>query len=61
MLEMNPPFTMSKYLSKEELYRDKAAYYEQLARLFAANADNDALSDANFRQLVRNSTKEFRS
>jgi hypothetical protein len=61
MLEMNPPFTMSKYRSIEDLYRDKAVYYERLARLLAANADNESLSDADFRQMVRNSTSEFRS
>ena len=56
---MYPPFTMSKYATKEQLYKDKASYYEQLAKTLAANADNDKLSDADFRQVVRNSIPEF--
>lgn len=58
---MYPPFTMSKYATKEQLYRDKASYYEQLANTLAANADNDKLSDADFRQVVRNSIQEFKA
>lgn len=57
---MHPPFTMSKYVTKEQLYRDKANYYEQLAKTLSVNADNDKLSDADFRQVVRNSTTEFK-
>lgn len=56
---MNPPFVMSKYASQQDLLKDKAAYYEQLARTLAANANNPKLSDAEFRQVVRNSIPEF--
>lgn len=59
--KMFPPFTMSKYATKEQLYRDKANYYEQLAKTLAVNADNDKLSDADFRQVVRNSIPEFKA
>lgn len=59
--KMYPPFTMSKYATKEQLYKDKASYYEQLAKTLAANADNDKLSDADFRQVVRNSIPEFKA
>lgn len=58
---MYPPFVMSKYANKEELYKDKADYYEQLAKTLAVNADNDNLSDAEFRQMVRNTIPEFGS
>lgn len=58
---MHPPFTMSKYATTEALYRDKASYYEQLAKTLAANADNENLSDADFRKVVRNSTPEFKN
>lgn len=56
---MNPPFVMSKYASLQDLLKDKAAYYEQLAKTLAANTNNSKLSDAEFRQVVRNSTSEF--
>lgn len=56
---MYPPFTMSKYASKEDLYKDKAAYYGALAQTIAANVNNGKLSDADFRQFVRNSIPEF--
>lgn len=56
---MNPPFAMSKYASREALDKDKAAYYEQLAKTLALNADNPDLTDAQFRQVVRNSIPEF--
>ena len=51
---------MSKYASKVDLLKDKAAHYEQLAKTLALNADNENLSDADFRQVVRNSIPEFR-
>lgn len=57
---MYPPFTMSKYATKHDLLKDKAAYYEQLAMTIAVNSDNEKLSDADFRQMVRNSIQEFR-
>ena len=56
---MKPPFVMSQYASREALDKDKAAHYEQLAKLLAANADNPDLTDADFRQVVRNSIPEF--
>lgn len=56
---MNPPFVMSKYGSLLDLLKDKASYYEQLAKTLAANTNNPRLSDAEFRQFVRNSTSEF--
>lgn len=56
---MLPPFTLSKYTSIDELNKDKAFYYEQLAKTFAANVKNDKLSDKDFRQFVLNSIPEF--
>lgn len=56
---MKPPFTMSKYATEATLHKDKAAYYEQLAQLMAINAANDKLSDAEFRQMVRDTIPEF--
>lgn len=58
---MKPPFAMSAYASRADLDRAKASYYEQLAKTLAVNADNPALSDADFRQVVRNSIPEFRT
>lgn len=56
---MPKQFSMSQYASKEDMLRDKATHYEQLAKTLAANVDNDALSDAQFRQMVRNCVPEF--
>jgi len=56
---MQPPFTMSKFVSTKDLYQAKATYYENIAKLLAANARNGKLSDADFRQLVRDSIPEF--
>lgn len=53
------PFVMSKYCCEEDLVRDKAAYYAQLARTLAVNARNPKLTDAEFRQVVISSTSEF--
>ena len=54
-----PPFVMSKYASMEDLLKDKASYYENLARFLATNAVNNKLSDAEFRKVVTNSIPEF--
>jgi len=59
MAKGHPPFVMSKYPCLADLLKDKAAYYEQLARTIAANVGNSKLSDAEFRQFVGNSISEF--
>ena len=41
------------------LTTDNATHYEQLATFLAANVDNAKLTDAEFRQVVRNSIPEL--
>ena len=49
-------FTMSQYATKSHMLEAKAEYFEQLVRELATVADDANLSDAEFRQLVRDRT-----